>query len=46
MGYNLGPLGVTALFTEGLSEIFADDSGPEGRNRTISVIGSLRIPIG
>ena len=46
VGYNLGPLGVTALFTEGLSEIFADDSGPEGRNRTISVIGSLRIPIG
>lgn len=46
VGYKLGPLGITALFTEGLSEIFADDSGPEGRNRTISVIGSLRIPIG
>ena len=46
VGYNLGPLGVTALLTEGMSEIFADDSGPEGRNRTISIIGSLRIPIG
>lgn len=46
VGYNLGPLGVTALFTEGLSEIFADDTGPDGRNRTISIIGSLRIPIG
>ena len=46
VGYSLGPLGVTALFTEGMSEIFADDSGPEGRNRTISIIGSLRIPIG
>ena len=44
-GYNLGPLGVTLLFTEGLNEIFASDDAPEGRNRTISLIGSVRIPI-
>ncbi|MCY4400785.1 MAG: hypothetical protein OXE96_15810 [Gemmatimonadetes bacterium] len=44
-GYNLGPLGATLLFTEGLTEIFADDNGPSGRNRTISLIGTIRIPL-
>lgn len=43
-GYNLGPVGVTLLFTEGLTEIFAGDDAPEGRNRTISLVGSVRIP--
>lgn len=44
-GYNIGPLGVTLLFTEGLTEIFANGDAPEGRNRTISLVGSVRIPI-
>ena len=44
-GYNVGSLGVTLLFTEGLTEIFASDDAPEGRNRTISLVGSVRIPI-
>ena len=44
-GYNVGLLGVTLLFTEGLTEIFASDNAPEGRNRTISLVGSVRIPI-
>lgn len=44
-GYIVGPLGVTVLFTEGLTEIFASDEAPEGRNRTISLVGSVRIPI-
>ena len=44
-GYNLGLLGVTLLFTEGMTEIFADDNAPGGRNRTISLVGSIRIPI-
>ena len=43
-GYNVGPLGLTLLFTEGLTEIFASDDAPEGRNRTISLVGSVRIP--
>jgi hypothetical protein len=43
-GYNVGPLGITLLFTEGLTEIFAGDDAPEGRNRTISLVGSVRIP--
>ena len=45
-GYNVGPLGATLLFTEGLTEIFANDNAPDGRNRTISLVGSFRIPIG
>lgn len=45
VGYSVGPLGATVLFTEGLTEIFADDNAPEGRNRTISLVGSIRIPI-
>lgn len=45
VGYNVGPLGATVLFTEGLTEIFAEDNAPEGRNRTISLVGSIRIPI-
>ncbi|MDE2806596.1 MAG: hypothetical protein OXN18_15755 [Gemmatimonadota bacterium] len=45
VGYNVGPLGATVLFTEGLTEIFADDNAPKGRNRTISLVGSIRIPI-
>ena len=43
-GYNVGLLGVTVLFTEGLTEIFAGGNAPEGRNRTISLVGSVRIP--
>lgn len=43
-GYNVGPIGVTVLFTEGLTEIFAGDDAPDGRNRTISLVGSVRIP--
>ncbi len=45
VGYNVGILGATLLFTEGLTEIFADDNAPEGRNRTISLVGSIRIPL-
>ena len=45
VGYNVGPIGVTALFTEGLTEIFAGDNAPTGRNRTISLVGSFRIPL-
>ena len=44
-GYRLGPLGVTLLFTEGLSDIFSNENGPEGRNRSISLTGSIRIPM-
>lgn len=44
-GYNVGLLGVTLLFTEGLTEIFAGDNAPDGRNRTISLVGSFRIPL-
>ena len=33
------------LFTEGLTEIFAGDNAPDGRNRTISLVGSFRIPL-
>lgn len=44
-GYNVGALGLTLLFTEGLTEIFAGDEAPEGRNRTISLVGSVRIPL-
>ena len=44
-GYNVGFFGVTALFTEGLTEIFAGDNAPDGRNRTISLVGSFRIPL-
>lgn len=44
-GYNVGPIGVTLLATEGLTEIFAGDNAPTGRNRTISLIGSFRIPL-
>lgn len=44
-GYNVGPIGVTLLFTEGLTEIFAGDNAPTGRNRTISLVGSVRIPL-
>ncbi len=44
-GYNVGPLGVTVLFTESVTEIFASDDAPDGRNRAISLIGSIRIPI-
>ena len=44
-GYNVGPIGVTVLFTEGLTEIFAGDNAPTGRNRTISLVGSFRIPL-
>ena len=44
-GYNVGPLGVTVLFTESVAEIFASDDAPDGRNRAISLIGSIRIPI-
>ncbi len=43
-GYNVGLLGVTLLFTEGLTEIFAGNNAPDGRNRTISLVGSVRIP--
>ena len=43
-GYNVGLLGLTLLFTEGLTDIFAGDDAPEGRNRTISFVGSVRIP--
>ena len=47
VGYNVGLLGVTLLFTEGLNEIFADagENAPEGRNRTLSLVGSIRIPL-
>ncbi|MDE2982467.1 MAG: hypothetical protein OXU74_14845 [Gemmatimonadota bacterium] len=47
VGYNVGILGVTLLFTEGLTEIFADagENAPEGRNRTLSLVGSIRIPL-
>ena len=44
-GLNVGLIGVTVLFTEGLTEIFAGDNAPDGRNRTISLIGSFRIPL-
>ena len=44
-GLNLGLLGVTLLATEGLTEIFAGDNAPTGRNRTISLVGSFRIPL-
>ena len=44
-GLNIGLLGVTLLFTEGLTEIFAGDNAPTGRNRTISLVGSFRIPL-
>ena len=44
-GYRLGPLGVTLLFTEGLSDIFSNENAPEGRNRSISLTGSIRIPM-
>ena len=44
-GYNVGPIGVTLLATEGLTEIFAGDNAPTGRNRTISLVGSVRIPL-
>lgn len=44
-GYYVGPIGVTLLATEGLTEIFASDDAPEGRNRTISLVGSVRIPL-
>ena len=44
-GFNVGLLGVTLLFTEGLTEIFAGDDAPDGRNRTISLVGSFRIPV-
>lgn len=44
-GLNVGLLGVTLLFTEGLTEIFAGDNAPDGRNRTISLVGSFRIPL-
>ena len=43
-GYNVGLLGLTLLFTEGLTDIFAGDDAPTGRNRTISFVGSVRIP--
>ena len=43
-GYNVGLLGLTLLFTEGLTDIFAGDDAPQGRNRTISFVGSVRIP--
>ena len=47
VGYNFGLLGATLLFTEGLTEIFADagENAPPGRNRTLSLIGSIRIPL-
>lgn len=45
VGYNFGLLGATLLFTEGLTEIFADVDGLEGRNRTVSLVGSIRIPL-
>ncbi len=47
VGYNVGILGVTLLFTEGLTDIFADagENAPAGRNRTLSLVGSLRIPL-
>lgn len=44
-GYNVGLIGVTLLFTEGLTDIFASDGAPTGRNRTISLVGSVRIPL-
>lgn len=45
-GYHFGPFGVTALFTEGLTDIFGADAAPEGKNRTFSVMGTLRLPLG
>ncbi len=45
LGYNAGLIGATLLFTEGLTEIFADENAPQGRNRTISLVGTIRIPI-
>ena len=45
VGYNVGPIGVTLLATEGLTDIFAGDNAPTGRNRTISLVGSVRIPL-
>ncbi|MCY3679136.1 MAG: PorT family protein [Gemmatimonadetes bacterium] len=47
VGYNVGILGVTLLFTEGLNDIFADagENAPAGRNRTLSLVGSIRIPL-
>ena len=44
-GYDAGLVGVTLLVTEGLSEIFAGDDAPPGRNRTVSLVGSIRIPL-
>ena len=47
VGYNVGILGVTLLFTEGLNDIIADagENAPAGRNRTLSLVGSIRIPL-
>ena len=45
VGYNAGLIGATLLFTEGMTEIFADENAPQGRNRTISLVGTIRIPI-
>ena len=47
LGYNVGILGATLLFTEGLNDIFADagENAPAGRNRTLSLVGSIRIPL-
>ncbi|MCY3545737.1 MAG: hypothetical protein OXH49_02565 [Gemmatimonadetes bacterium] len=47
VGYNVGILGATLLFTEGLNDIFADagENAPAGRNRTLSLVGSIRIPL-
>jgi len=44
-GVNVGLFGVTVLATEGLTEIFAGDNAPTGRNRTISLVGAVRIPL-
>ena len=44
-GLNIGLLGITLLATEGLTEIFTGDNAPTGRNRTISLVGSFRIPL-
>jgi len=44
-GYHAGLVGLTLLVTEGMSEIFAGDDVPSGRNRTVSLVGSIRIPL-
>ena len=44
-GLNIGLLGIALLATEGLTEIFTGDNAPTGRNRTISLVGSFRIPL-